>query len=147
MQQLFIFRCHLRLCGTAHRKYTSSIIGETTLQTIAWKLMSIGRCQHNITSKSGIGDLSHNIFVGLETHVSRNGCMEYWGSNTQLARCNQYNIVHFKNWRQHQCEGLILAPPCLLNTYKWSDSKEKKTYILPLTLDAENSRPTFSLSL
>ncbi len=52
--------------GLAHRMHTSSIIGETTLQAIAWKLMGIGSGQYNVTSKSGIGDLSHNVFVGLD---------------------------------------------------------------------------------
>jgi hypothetical protein len=48
----------------------SSIIGETTLQAIAWKLMGIGSSQHTVTSKSGIGDLSHNVFVGKSDNIA-----------------------------------------------------------------------------
>jgi hypothetical protein len=55
-----------RYFGLAHRRHTNSIIGEATLQAIVWKLMGIGSSQQNVTSKSGIDDLSHNVFVGLD---------------------------------------------------------------------------------
>jgi hypothetical protein len=55
-----------RYFGLAHRRHTGSIIGETILQGIVWKLMGIGSSQQNVTSKSGIDDLSHNVFVGLD---------------------------------------------------------------------------------
>ncbi len=46
-------RCFQRYFGLAHRRHTSSIIGETTLQAIVWKLMCKGSGQHNVASKSG----------------------------------------------------------------------------------------------
>jgi hypothetical protein len=44
---------------------TSSIVGETPLQSIARQLMGVGRGENNITSKSSIGDLRNNVLVGL----------------------------------------------------------------------------------
>jgi hypothetical protein len=32
--------------------------------------MGIGSSQHNITSKSGIGDLRHNVFVGKSDNIA-----------------------------------------------------------------------------
>jgi hypothetical protein len=32
--------------------------------------MGIGSSQHNVTSKSGIGDLSHNVFVGKSDNIA-----------------------------------------------------------------------------
>lgn len=45
--------------------HTCSVVRETTLQTIPGKFMSIGRGKNNVTSESGVGDLGHNVLVGL----------------------------------------------------------------------------------
>jgi hypothetical protein len=62
--------------GSPHQAQTSSSDVEPAkdlcgkLQAIAWKLRGTGSSQHNVTSKSGIGDLSHNVFVGKLDNIA-----------------------------------------------------------------------------
>jgi hypothetical protein len=75
--------------------------------------MCIRSGQHNVTSKSGIGDLSHNVFVGKSDNIA-----VLWGVVLVLVLSGKTN------------PGLIVSfPSCAMNIGEYTSEQDSNAQI------------------
>jgi hypothetical protein len=128
--------------GLAHRMHTSSIIGKTTLQAIAWKLMGHrqrwAQCHQQDWHRWFEPQClcwSAQINVKEQMHIL------FRFQHTQLVKQNWHSTLGFKNWRQAVTQGhyTSLFPATQIN-YWWRDYKENWPYVQKLSVSVKIQR-------